>query len=99
MFQRRGHEPAAALTTDDRRPVFIVGMPRSGTSLTEQILASHPGVAAAGERSELGLLALATAGDGRVYPESVEQLAPGQIAAMGRHYLDAVCRPGRARSG
>ena len=79
---------------DDGRPVFIVGMPRSGTSLTEQILASHPGVAAAGERSELGLLALATAGDGRVYPESVEQLTPGQIAAMGRHYLDAVCPPG-----
>ncbi|MGB5621721.1 MAG: sulfotransferase, partial [Gammaproteobacteria bacterium] len=48
----------------------------------------------AGERSELGLLALATAGDGRVYPESVEQLVPDQIAIMGRHYLDAVCPPG-----
>jgi tetratricopeptide (TPR) repeat protein len=32
------------------RPVFIVGMPRSGTTLTEQILASHPDVYAAGER-------------------------------------------------
>ncbi len=31
-------------------PVFIVGMPRSGTSLVEQILASHPCVAAGGER-------------------------------------------------
>jgi tetratricopeptide (TPR) repeat protein len=31
------------------RPVFIVGMPRSGTTLTEQILASHPGVFGAGE--------------------------------------------------
>jgi tetratricopeptide (TPR) repeat protein len=30
-------------------PVFIVGMPRSGTTLTEQILSSHPGVAAGGE--------------------------------------------------
>ena len=30
-------------------PVFIVGMPRSGTTLTEQILSSHPAVAAAGE--------------------------------------------------
>jgi len=30
-------------------PVFIVGMPRSGTSLTEQILASHPAVFGAGE--------------------------------------------------
>jgi len=32
------------------RPVFIVGMPRSGTTLTEQILASHPRVFGAGER-------------------------------------------------
>jgi tetratricopeptide (TPR) repeat protein len=31
------------------RPVFVVGMPRSGTSLTEQILASHPQVHGAGE--------------------------------------------------
>src|SRR5205814_7958278 len=31
------------------RPVFIVGMPRSGTSLVEQILASHPDVFGAGE--------------------------------------------------
>jgi tetratricopeptide (TPR) repeat protein len=33
-----------------KRPVFIVGMPRSGTTLTEQVLASHPDVHAAGER-------------------------------------------------
>lgn len=36
-------------TTDSRRPVFIVGMPRSGTTLTEQILASHNQVFGAGE--------------------------------------------------
>jgi tetratricopeptide (TPR) repeat protein len=34
---------------DSERPVFIVGMPRSGTSLCEQILASHPAVFGAGE--------------------------------------------------
>jgi len=36
------------------RPVFIVGMPRSGTSLVEQILASHPEVFGAGELPDLG---------------------------------------------
>jgi tetratricopeptide (TPR) repeat protein len=34
---------------DSARPVFIVGMPRSGTSLAEQILASHPAIFGAGE--------------------------------------------------
>ena len=41
-----GHDSAA--------PVFIVGMPRSGTTLTEQILASHPRVFGAGERNFTG---------------------------------------------
>ncbi len=36
------------------RPVFIVGMPRSGTSLVEQILASHPQVFGAGELDDIG---------------------------------------------
>jgi tetratricopeptide (TPR) repeat protein len=35
--------------SDSERPVFILGMPRSGTTLAEQILASHPGVFGAGE--------------------------------------------------
>lgn len=41
----------------DPRPVFIVGMPRSGTSLVEQILASHPDVYGAGERNDINELA------------------------------------------
>ncbi len=40
---------ARQLDTQDPRPVFIVGMPRSGTTLVEQILASHPQVHGAGE--------------------------------------------------
>ncbi len=36
---------------DSDRPIFILGMPRSGTTLTEQILASHPAVYAGGELS------------------------------------------------
>ncbi len=40
----------AGLGLDSRRPVFVVGLPRSGTTLVEQILASHPKVHGAGER-------------------------------------------------
>jgi tetratricopeptide (TPR) repeat protein len=51
-----GHYSAGAITAlatagnPDERPVFIVGMPRSGTSLVEQILASHDAVCGGGER-------------------------------------------------
>ena len=37
-------------------PVFVVGMPRSGTTLVEQILASHPRVFGAGELTDMGNL-------------------------------------------
>ena len=43
--------------SDDPRPVFVVGMPRSGTTLVEQVLAAHPQVAACGEMRELAQLA------------------------------------------
>ena len=42
--------------SDSELPVFVVGMPRSGTTLTEQILASHPLVAGAGELTEVGAI-------------------------------------------
>lgn len=40
--------------SDSELPVFIVGMPRSGTTLTEQVLASHPQMAGAGELTAIG---------------------------------------------
>jgi tetratricopeptide (TPR) repeat protein len=39
----------AAGTSNSNKPIFVLGMPRSGTSLTEQIIASHPSVKGAGE--------------------------------------------------
>lgn len=50
--------PVRSVGANERfSPVFIVGMPRSGTSLIEQILAAHPGVRAAGETDEVGAAA------------------------------------------
>lgn len=41
----------------DERPVFIIGMPRSGTTLTEQILASHESVSGMGELHDMRVIA------------------------------------------
>lgn len=50
VYRQTGPErPACRTQTDSRVPVFIVGMPRSGTTLVEQILATHPRVLGAGE--------------------------------------------------
>ncbi|HVC63556.1 MAG TPA: sulfotransferase [Acetobacteraceae bacterium] len=69
-------------------PVFIVGMPRSGTTLTEQIAASHPDVYGAGERQEIGQIAkrLEAANPGLAYaawnPDTVRQEAAAHLGRM-----------------
>jgi hypothetical protein len=52
----------ARAAIEDRTPVFIVGLPRSGTSLVEQIVAAHPSVHGAGERAALHSLIRSAAG-------------------------------------
>jgi tetratricopeptide (TPR) repeat protein len=64
-------------------PVFVVGMPRSGTTLVEQILASHPMVRAAGELKRLQTLSDGIDG----FPESAETFSAAQLRALGEAYL------------
>ncbi len=70
------------------QPIFIVGMPRSGTTLVEQILAAHPAVQAGGERQDFAM-ALAATVPGN-YPEIVPAMAPGRLAALGAAYLSRI---------
>jgi tetratricopeptide (TPR) repeat protein len=73
------------------RPVFIVGMLRSGTSLVEQILASHPGVFGAGELEEMDRIALALPeflGTTTTYPGCVTQLNTEDCDRLAQRYLD-----------
>ncbi|MHB8453982.1 MAG: tetratricopeptide repeat-containing sulfotransferase family protein [Acidiferrobacterales bacterium] len=74
-------------------PIFIVGMPRSGTSLVEQILASHPDVAAAGELEVLNDVehrASSLMGRPEPYPECLSSASVSELAALARPYLDAI---------
>jgi tetratricopeptide (TPR) repeat protein len=76
----------AALAHDglaSERPVFVVGMPRSGTSLTEQILASHSQVHGAGE-----LLYWIFAADAERAASSERRAAT--ITELGRTYLEGL---------
>ncbi len=68
------------------RPLFIVGMPRSGTTLVEQILASHPAVAAGGEL----LLVQDLAGRVPDYPGGIARLSRDKLDALAERYLEAL---------
>jgi len=73
-------------------PIFIVGMPRSGTTLVEQILASHPQVHGAGEQGALPHLAraLGDPASGRPFVERVAALTPAERREMGAAYVAAL---------
>ena len=92
----------ASAASADERPIFIVGMPRSGTSLVEQILASHPMVHGAGETHALRNCLreeLPPDKDDSVLPRGVAGLdhaALARAAARYSRYLDEVA-PGKAR--
>ncbi len=83
-------------------PVFIVGTPRSGTSLTEQILSRHPAVAAFGEREDI-TRALCILGGGPLayerHVEALEELDREALERIAADYLAAASAgaPGVAR--
>lgn len=84
--------PLGALGDDEFTPIIIVGMPRSGTTLTEQILASHPRVSGAGELPDIAELAARI--DPRddhqerlPYPQNVELLDEARAIELASRYL------------
>lgn len=90
--QRTPLLPGSAIQSE--QPVFIVGMPRSGTSLVEQILASHSQVHAAGEltlidsiASELPRFLTST----EPYPACVLNASAEILAAAAGEYLQHAC--------
>jgi len=64
-------------------PIFVIGMPRSGTTLVEQILASHPDVHGAGELPEFPDAALAVL---PAFPEDAARLSAASLRALGADY-------------
>lgn len=81
--------PRASLVSE--RPVFIVGMPRSGTSLVEQILASHPQVFGAGELTDITQMVQGLPGTldpGVGYPQCLLRLTQDTVNTLARGYLE-----------
>ena len=85
----------AGAGNDSPAPIFIVGMPRSGTTLIEQILASHPHVHGAGEIGDLSEVVsefskrpdVATA-----YPEILGVMSAAALTELGSAYVERITR-------
>ena len=81
-------------------PIFIIGMPRSGTTLVEQIIASHSSVMAGGElsffkdvitgRGESDVSIPSLSGTSNGYPVGVMSLSNQDLSRIGKAYLDLV---------
>jgi tetratricopeptide (TPR) repeat protein len=78
LLARLGGQGAAG-----EMPVFVLGMPRSGTTLVEQILASHPAISGAGELGHIQNIAGGISG----FPEAAGWLTAAALGALGQSYL------------
>lgn len=82
VFSKELLEAVAGFGCPSERPVFIVGMPRSGTTLVEQIIASHPHAFGAGERTDIAsILNQLNGGDAHRSPRDWDPARARQLAS------------------
>jgi tetratricopeptide (TPR) repeat protein len=92
FMSSKGFRDLLGAGSDSRAPIFVVGMPRSGSTLVEQILASHSLIEGTKELAEISLLAgvIANKTNSRgkgLYPDSIGLLERSDIKALGESYV------------
>lgn len=82
---------AAAISSN--RPIFVLGMPRSGTTLSETVIASHPDVHGAGELHDLQRLLPLENGDPEArYPFALTRLGREEMSNLAQKYVGGLSR-------
>lgn len=79
-------EPGA----DIRGPVFVLGLPRSGTTLVDRILDAHPEVSSLGEVSDFAYAVMRLGGPATSKSELIRRVARADLAALGAEFWDAL---------
>jgi tetratricopeptide (TPR) repeat protein len=88
-FDRRSLAQLPSMGCDSDAPVFIVGMPRSGTSLVEQILSSHSDIYGAGELEFVQKLAGGLSRHGSIY-EGLQKSRPEALAQAAEVHMEGL---------
>ena len=89
VFSKEFLSQPFAFGSDSKSPLFIVGMPRSGTTLLASMLSNHPAIGTAGELSTLGDLAAQLGqgpGSGVAYPAAARQISAAEADRLTTGY-------------
>jgi len=92
LFDRPFFAARAGQGSSAPDPIFVVGLPRAGSTLVEQILASHSQVEGTQELPDIIALARRIGGKAKKasessYPEALAELGPRQLTALGEEYM------------
>ncbi len=92
LFDAAAVTPPATSCPLTSNPIFVIGLPRSGTTLVDRIISSHPDVASVGEPSTM-LAAVnriaAPSGSAWLEPSTLDRAASSRPEILGRAYIDA----------
>ncbi|MEO5577821.1 MAG: sulfotransferase [Sphingomicrobium sp.] len=93
LFSKPFFEARAKGGSPERDPIFIVGLPRAGSTLIEQILASHPDIEGTTELPDIPMIAKRLGGrkrqsDQSAYPDCLADLPAEELRSLGVEYLE-----------
>jgi tetratricopeptide (TPR) repeat protein len=95
LIEASTNPPAMQPVREGGTPIFVLGLPRSGSTLVERILAAHPEIEATEELPHLRVIAAELAGQGE-YPRLLASLDSERIAGLRARYLE-LAAPHRRR--
>jgi tetratricopeptide (TPR) repeat protein len=92
VFTREFFEQRADWGAPQRDPIFVLGMPRAGSTLIEQILSSHPQIEGTKELPEIPIIAKALGRGSGAFYRNVSDLGRDRARELGEEYLEWAAR-------
>ena len=88
FFNKENIQKLAKSSTGDRDPIFVLGMPRSGSTLVDQIISSHSKVDGTQELPNIiKIAAELNSNNQKNYPEVLEELDESKLSNLGKDYI------------